>query len=294
MGTSAGAGSMKKWAMIVDVAKCINCNNCVLATKDEHIGNEFPGYAAPQPAHGHEWISIERHTRGSGSMVDVSYVPTMCNHCDDAPCVKAAGDGAVYKRSDGIVIIDPVKARGRKELVSSCPYGQITWNEEEQVPQSWIFDAHLLDHGWTKPRCVQACPTGALESMHVSDENLQALAAREGLEVLRPEFSTKPRVFYRNLRRTYQCFIGGNVFRTRADGSQENVEGARVELSIDGVKVGDAQTDRFGDFKIDGLQGNAAKYRLRIFHNAFGQAETTGVLHKSDYLGAIPLTGRTS
>src|SRR6266403_223401 len=239
MGTSAGAASMKKWAMIVDVAKCINCNNCVLATKDEHIGNEFPGYAAPQPAHGHEWISIERHTRGSGSMVDVSYVPTMCNHCDDAPCVKAAGDGAVYKRSDGIVIIDPVKARGRKELVSSCPYGQITWNEEEQVPQSWIFDAHLLDQGWTKPRCVQAC-------------------------------------------------------RTRADGSQENVEGARVELSIDGVKVGDAQTDRFGDFKIDGLQGNAAKYRLRIFHNAFGQAEATGVLHKSDYLGAIPLTGRTS
>ncbi len=256
MGTSAGAGSMKKWAMIVDVAKCINCNNCVLATKDEHIGNEFPGYAAPQPAHGHEWISIERHTRGSGSMVDVSYVPTMCNHCDDAPCVKAAGDGAVYKRSDG--------------------------------------DAHLLDQGWTKPRCVQACPTGALESMHVSDENMQALAAREGLEVLRPEFSTKPRVFYRNLRRTYQCFIGGNVFRTRADGSQENVEGARVELSIDGVKVGDAQTDRFGDFKIDGLQGNAAKYRLRIFHNAFGQAEATGVLHKSDYRGAIPLTGRTS
>jgi hypothetical protein len=128
--------------------------------------------------------------------------------------------------------------------------------------------------------------------MHAADESKQDLAAREGLEVLRPEFNTKPRVFYRNLRRTHQCFIGGNVFRTRADGCQENVEGARVELSIDGVPVGDTQTDHFGDFKIDGLQGNAAKYRLRIFHNTFGQAETTGVLHKSDYLGAIPLTDR--
>jgi hypothetical protein len=123
---------------------------------------------------------------------------------------------------------------------------------------------------------------------------MQNRAAREGLEVLRPEINTKPRVFYRNLRRTYLCFISGNVCRTRADGCKENVEGARVELSIEGEQVGEAQTDPFGDFKIDGLQGNAAKYRLRIFHNAFGQAETTGVLHKSDNLGSIPLTGRLS
>ena len=116
---------MNKRALIVDVAKCTGCNNCVLATKDEHVGNEFPGYAAAQPAHGHEWISIERHTRGSGSMVDVSYVPKMCNHCDNAPCIKAAGDGSIYKRPDGVVIIDPVKARGRKNLVSACPYGAI-------------------------------------------------------------------------------------------------------------------------------------------------------------------------
>jgi len=284
---------MKKWAMIVDVAKCINCNNCVLAAKDEHIGNHFPGYAAPQPAHGHEWISIERHTRGSGSMVDVTYVPKMCNHCDDAPCIKAAGD-AIYKRSDGIVIIDPVKARGRKELAASCPYGQITWNEEEQLPQAWIFDAHLLDQGWTKPRCVQACPTGALESMHAPEESIRDLAVREGLEVLRPEFNAKPRVFYRNLQRTYRCFIGGNVCRTRADGCEENVEGALVELSIGGKSAGSAQTDRFGDFKIDGLPDNAAQYRLRVFHNTFGQAETTGVLRKSENLGSISLTDRLS
>ncbi len=270
MDAAVGGGGMKKWAMIVDVAKCINCNNCVLAAKDEHIGNDFPGYAAPQPAHGHEWISIERHIRGSGSKVDVTYVPKMCNHCDDAPCVKAAGDGAIYKRSDGIVIIDPVKARGRKELVASCPYGQITWNEEQQVPQAWIFDAHLLDQGWTKPRCVQACPTGALESKHGSDESMRILAAREGLEVLR------------------------NVFHTRADGCEENVEGALVELSIDGKRVGETQSDHFGDFKIDGLRGNAAEYRLRVFHHAFGQAETTGVLRNSDNLGSIALTDRLS
>ena len=44
-------------------------------------------------------------------MIDIAYVPTMCNHCDDAPCIKAAQNGAIAKREDGIVIIDPVKAK---------------------------------------------------------------------------------------------------------------------------------------------------------------------------------------
>jgi Fe-S-cluster-containing dehydrogenase component len=42
---------MNKWNMIVDVEKCENCANCVIVTKDEHVGNDFPGYAAPQPLH---------------------------------------------------------------------------------------------------------------------------------------------------------------------------------------------------------------------------------------------------
>ena len=47
---------MKKWNLIVDVAKCTNCNCCTLANQDEHVGNEFPGYSAPMPKHGHRWI----------------------------------------------------------------------------------------------------------------------------------------------------------------------------------------------------------------------------------------------
>ena len=65
-------------------------------------------------------------------MIDIAYVPTMCNHCDDAPCV-AKGGGAVKKRDDGIVLIDPEKAKGRKDLVDACPYGHIWWNEEHAV-----------------------------------------------------------------------------------------------------------------------------------------------------------------
>ena len=89
---------MKKWMMIVDVAKCNNCQNCVMAAKDEYVGNDFPGYSVAQPSKGHEWITVDRHIRGDGSMVDVTYVPRMCNHCDNAPCVAASG-GAILKRA---------------------------------------------------------------------------------------------------------------------------------------------------------------------------------------------------
>ena len=102
---------MKKWNLIIDVAECTNCNGCTLATMDEYVGNDWPGYAAPMPRHGHRWIDIKQKERGQAPFVDLAYVPTMCNHCDDAPCVKAARDGAAYKRPDGIIIIDPEKAK---------------------------------------------------------------------------------------------------------------------------------------------------------------------------------------
>ena len=281
---------MKKRALIVDVAACTGCHNCVLATKDEHVGNAFPGYSAPQPEHGHEWISVVRHMRGSGAMVDVSYLPKMCNHCDNAPCIKAAGDGSISKREDGVVIIDPVKARGRKDLVAACPYGAIAWNEEAQLPQSWFFDAHLLDAGWAQPRCVQVCPTGALEAVHDTDAALQERVARDGLEVLRPELGSRPRVFYRHLKRVTHCFVGGNVRRTAADGRMENVVGARVSLSVYGQdEVHRAVTDHFGDFKIDGLPGDGARYTLLVDHPEFGQARLGGVVDDSENLGAIVL-----
>lgn len=275
---------MKKWALIVDVERCSGCYNCVLANQDEHIDNDFPGYAAPQPKQGSAWIRIERVVRGSPPMVDAAYVPQMCNHCDNAPCV-AAGRGAVNKRDDGIVIIDPVRARGRRDLVDVCPYGAVRWNEALQLPQIWIFDAHLLDQGWREPRCVQACPTGALEAAKLSDAELAARVNKDELAPLRAGTSNAPRVFYRNLHRAQSHFLGGSVL-AQVDGRIECVEGAEVSLyAADGVATR-MHTDVFGDFKFDSL--GAGRYRIEI-HHRFGAIALEAELRESLYLGALPL-----
>lgn len=263
---------MKKWNMIVDVAECTNCNLCTLAAMDEYVGNEFPGYSAPMPKHGHKWINILQKERGQAPMIDIAYVPTMCNHCDDAPCIKAARNGAIKKRDDGIVLIDPEKAKGQKQLIEACPYGHIWWNEELSLPQAWTFDAHLIDQGWRQTRGQQSCPTGAMRAILVEDAEMARLAREQNLEVMRPELGARPRVYYRNLWRYTTCFIGGTL-SADTNGVRDCVEGASVSLRKDDARIRETTSDNYGDFKFDRLDENSGRYTIEI--SATGRANKT-------------------
>ena len=254
---------MSKWNLIIDVAECTNCNLCTLATMDEYVGNDWPGYAAAMPRHGHRWINILQNERGQAPMIDIAYVPTLCNHCDDAPCIKAAKDGAIAKRDDGIVLIDPVKAKGQRQLVDACPYGHIWWNEELNLPQAWPFDAHLIDQGWQQTRGAQACPTGAMKAIKADDAEMARMAREQGLETMRPELGTRPRVYYRNLWRYSTCFIGGSVSAEQG-GVVDCIEGAKVRLVKDGRAVAETTSDNYGDFKFDRLDGNSGAYTVEV------------------------------
>ena len=271
--------------MIIDVAECTNCNLCTLATMDEYVDNDWPGYSAPMPKHGHKWIDIKQKERGQTPFMDIAYMPTMCNHCDDAPCIKAAPD-VISKRGDGIVLIDPVKSRGRKDLVDACPYGHIWWNEDLDIPQAWTFDAHLLDTGWDKTRGHQSCPTGAMKAIKLDDDAMAKLAKDEGLEVLQPELGTKPRIWYRNLWRYTTAFIGGSV-SSEAGGLVDCVEGATVTLSKDSGKIAETTTDTYGDFKFDKLAEGSGAYTIDIMADGYKAKSIETELDRSIYLGEV-------
>lgn len=280
---------MNKWNLVIDVALCENCNNCALATKDELVDNEFPGYSATHARQGRGVLWLERQTRGRGHMVDASYRPSMCNHCDDGPCLKAGSDGSVRKREDGIVLIDPIKAKGRRDLVEACPYGAIVWNEEQQLPQNWFFDAHLLDQKWTAPRCVGVCPTQAIEAIKVSDDEMNVRAQQQKLSTWRPELRTRSRVYYKNLDRFEMLFVGASLEVASAQ-TRDCVERACIDLLKEGRAVGTVKSDAFGDFKFDGFPPHSGNYQFRI--HCDGYAERTVDLElkgESLYLGALAL-----
>jgi len=279
---------MKQWNLIVDVANCTNCNLCTLALQDEHAGNAFPGYAEEMPKHGHRWIEIERRERGTPPVTDVAYLPVMCQHCDDAPCIAAAPD-AIAKRADGIVLIDPLKSRGRREIVDACPYGAIWWNDEKQVPQHWFFDAHLLDAGWAEPRCVTVCATNALKAIQVEDAEMQRLIGEQALEQLKPELGTQPRVHYKNLWRYTKAFIAGTV-STERDGVVDCLAGATVSLLREGQQVAEQQTDAFGDFKFDRLDADSSAYELKITAEGFAGATVEVSLDETKNVGDVRLS----
>lgn len=276
---------MSKKRLIIDVERCHDCNNCFLACKDEYFDNNFLPYAIAQPRHNHRWIEIRRQERGQFPLVDVAYLPYLCMNCLNAPCIKAAKNEAVYRREDGIVIIDPVKAKGQKNIVNACPYKVISWNEEQEVPQKCSFCAHLLDEGWKVPRCVQACPTGALQMVDEESAEFRKLQDENALDVLQPQYKTEPQVYYKNLYRYTKCFIAGSIAIKETD---ECASDATV-IAIDdtGSEIGQTTTDIFGDFKLDNLTADNHDYRLEIACPGFEKQETVVTLDKSVNVGTI-------
>lgn len=280
---------MKKWHLIIDVEKCEDCNNCFLACKDEHVGNEWPGYTLSQPRFGQRWMNIMRTERGQYPLIDVAYRPTPCMQCDDPLCVKAS-DGAITKRADGIVIIDPLKAKGKKDLVDSCPYQMIWWNEEEEVPQKCTLCAHLLDKGWKQPRCVQVCPTGALRVEYLEDSEVSFLVGAEELEVLNPEYNTKPTVLYKNMHRFDRCFIAGSV-AVKNEGVIDCAQGVSVKILKDDQIIAETETDEFGDFKVDKIIPNSGQYTIELLAKGYEKQKLMTEIVQSVNLGEIMLVG---
>jgi Fe-S-cluster-containing dehydrogenase component len=223
-------------AFLIDLTKCVGCHDCQIGCKDEHCGNDWSPYAKPQPLIGQFWLKVKQFERGAKPHVKVTYQPTLCQHCDNAPCIKAAPE-AVYKREDGLVIIDPEKARGNRNLVDSCPYNAIYFNEELSLPQKCTGCAHLIDRGWpiSVPRCMDNCH---LDVILFGEEDELDL---DGAEVLHPEYGTKPRVYYRGLPKK---FVAGTVYDP-AD--KEVVIGASVTLAGAAGSFS-AVTDDWGDF----------------------------------------------
>jgi Fe-S-cluster-containing dehydrogenase component len=279
---------MEKWNLVIDVAKCEECNNCFLSCKDEHVDNDFLPYSVAQPKHGHHWIDILIKERGQCPDIEVANLPIICMHCDDAPCIKKASNGVIYKMSNGIVIIDPVKAKGKKELSNACPYGAIWWNEEKSVAQKCTLCAHLLAKGWKQPRCVQSCPTGAMRIVKTDNAQMEQMIKEENLEVLHPEYKTRPRVYYKNLYRYLRCFIGGDV-AFKKDGLIDCAEGASVTLFKGSQKIGEVLTDNYGDFKFDNLEENSGMYTLEVVYKRYEKKTIEVDLVTSKSVGTILL-----
>jgi Fe-S-cluster-containing dehydrogenase component len=273
---------MTRFGILIDMARCTGCYGCFMACRDEFCGNAHLPYSAAQPHSGHFWMRLVERERGSYPRVKTSWFKIPCMHCDDAPCVNQH-PGKVYRRPDGIVIVDPVKAKGTREIVESCPYNAIFWNEEESLAQKCTLCAHLLDQGWKVPRCVEVCPNQALVFGDFDDpeSEVSRRVAAEGAEVLHPEYGLKGGVLYVNMPKR---FVAGSLVFADTDAC---AGGVPVTISGGGEER-QATSNGFGDFEFEGLDKDT-EYRLRISHPGYRDQELEVRPQIDRYLGDILL-----
>ncbi|MBL0716127.1 MAG: 4Fe-4S binding protein, partial [Desulfosarcina sp.] len=265
----------------IDLSVCNGCYCCQIACKDEHVANDWTPYAKPQPDTGQFWLGLTELVRGQVPKVKVTYIPHLCQHCDEAPCMDDCKPGAIIKREDGLVLIDPDKCTGCKLCVDTCPHDAIFMNENLNIAQKCTGCAHLLDNDpdWDVPRCVDQCPT---EALRFGEESDFADFIAEA-ELLNPGAGTKSRVYYKHLPKK---FVAGTVYDPV---EKEVIIGAACTLKdTDSGERFSATTDNFGDFWFRGLADNRT-FRLSIEKD--GKTHTVDAVStdKDLCLGDIPM-----
>jgi tetrathionate reductase subunit B len=261
---------------VIDLSLCSGCYNCQVACKDEHCGNDWTPYAKPQPDTGQFWLKVHEEERGTLPKVRVSYTPMLCMHCRNAPCIAACPiKDAIYRRDDGLVVIDPQKCTGCRNCLDACPYGCIYYNDNLRLAQKCTGCAHLIDREvWQQPRCADSCPTEALKL--VDEAELKKL---DSAVVLNPELGTSPRVYYLNIPGR---FIAGTVYDPVI---KRVIVGATCTLSGEN-KTYTKTTDGFGDFWFENL--SVGTYGLTIEKNGRTKKIDKINTEKDVNLGDIP------
>lgn len=181
----------KRYGWVVDVRRCFGCHGCEVACKAE---NDIPlgNYVRQTIYHDHQ--------KPGGGLARIM-VPMACQHCEDAPCIKACPCGALHKAAGGTVQVDYDVCSGHATCKEVCPYGAIYIDPVANQAVKCHNCTHRVEVGM-EPACVSTCPSEALYFGDLNDPDsavskMQARLRQEGvLTQLRADQGTKPRMWF--------------------------------------------------------------------------------------------------
>ena len=219
-----------RWSMIVDLDKCIGCGACAAACYAE---NNLGVVGIERILQGREmsWLRIERY-HDPEHMDNITFLPMMCQHCDNAPCESVCPVYAPHHSKEGLNNQIYNRCIGTRFCSQNCPYKvrRFNWfdwqwppplnlqlNPEVTVRSKGVMEkcsfcvqrikvAHgvakdenrMIKDGEVIPACVQTCPTGALLFGNLMDKK-----SRVRQQVMDPRayqvmgyLNTKPAVIY--------------------------------------------------------------------------------------------------
>jgi tetrathionate reductase subunit B len=200
------------YCMGIEIDKCIGCNRCAVACKAE---NDVPD----TPAHFRTWVerySILRNgevvvenisgaprkepAQAERDVIRTFFVPKLCNHCANPPCVQVCPVKATFSTRDGAVIVDSSRCVGCRYCIQACPYGARYIHPKTNTADKCTFCYHRVVKG-LQPACVEVCPTQAriFGDLRSKASRLVRFQRLNKLSVLKPNLNTEPKVHYAQL-----------------------------------------------------------------------------------------------
>ena len=200
------------YGMGIQIDKCIGCNRCAVACKAENDVPEEPvyfrtwveRYSILQNGEVHvENISTGQRNRQieqDKEVVRTFFVPKLCNHCENPPCVQVCPVKATFTTKDGAVIVDSERCVGCRYCIQACPYGARYLNPRTNTADKCTFCYHRVVKG-LQPACVEVCPTQAriFGDLRSKASRLVRFQRLNTTAVLKPNLNTRPKVHYANL-----------------------------------------------------------------------------------------------
>jgi tetrathionate reductase subunit B len=175
-----------KYTMLIDLNSCSGCHACSVACKAEH-----------QVPIGHRRHTVQYVEGGAFPDVSRKFIPTLCQHCVDTPCLEVCAVNAIVKKESGAVVINQDLCIGTGACVDACPYGAIYMDPFSFKASKCDFCESRVEEG-ELPACADTCPTDAIIFGFEDDPNIQQTMAKGGYTQWEPE-ATQPRVWYKGL-----------------------------------------------------------------------------------------------
>jgi len=200
------------YAMAVDIAKCIGCGRCANACKKENHVPEGPHTMRTWieryiiPSEGETMVDSPNggidgfpDRQIDSSILRTFFVPKLCNHCANPPCVQVCPVGATFQTKDGVVLVDESYCVGCRYCIQACPYGARYMHPEKNVADKCTFCYHRIAKGLL-PACVEVCPTQArvFGDLNKRSSPLHHFLRFHPIRTLKSELNTRPKAFYAN------------------------------------------------------------------------------------------------
>ena len=145
---------MKKYAIDLDITKCISCGACSIACMDQ---NDFQVKEGQRPFR--NVFDLEMEQKGE---VKYSHLSLACMHCSDAPCITACPSACLRKDPEtNLTVYDTTNCIGCHSCAMACPYGIPSFGENGKMIK--CDGCYVRVHHGMLPACVKACPVKALQ-----------------------------------------------------------------------------------------------------------------------------------